>query len=155
MATYPEYSKVVDKSFLLSVISNHPELLTGEGLKVNYSAEITSAVSSKSYQIQFETGSDVIKPDSYAVLDQILSSTVVAEGLKVGVYGHTDNVGKEASNQTLSEARATSVKNYLTGKGLKDVRVESKGYGSSKPIADNKTADGRAKNRRVQIVLGD
>ena len=155
MATYPQYSQVVDKSFLMSVIANHSELLEGKALQVSYSSEITNEVSSKSYQIQFETGSAVIKPESYKLLDEILQSSVVAEGLKVGVYGHTDNVGGAQSNQKLSEDRANSVKSYLLSKGLAAQRIESKGFGPAKPIADNTTAAGRAQNRRVQIVLGE
>ncbi len=155
MATYPEYSKVVDKSFLQSVVANHPELMAGESIKITYNETITSNVSSKSYQIQFETGSAVIKAASYGVLDDILKSAIVAEGLKVGVYGHTDNVGNDQSNQNLSEQRALSVKNYLIGKGLPENRIESKGLGASQPIADNGTAAGKAQNRRVQIVLGE
>ena len=88
------------------------------------------------------------------MLDEILKSAVVAEGLKLGVYGHTDNAGTDAYNERLSEERANSVKSYLLSKGLKENRIETKGYGSSKPIADNNTAAGKAKNRRVQIVLG-
>jgi outer membrane protein OmpA-like peptidoglycan-associated protein len=155
MPTYPAYAKVVDKSFLQSVISNHPELLAGEGLKVTYSTEMTSEVSSKSYQIQFETGSAKIKSESYSILDQIMQSAVVAEGLKLGVYGHTDNTGDDAKNQALSEERANSVKEYLISKGLAANRIEVKGYGSSMPLADNNTTAGKAKNRRVQIVLGE
>lgn len=155
MATYPAYQKVVDKSFLQSVIANHPELLTGEAIKTSYSKEMTSTVSSKSYQIQFETGSAIIKPESYTELDEILKSSVVAEGLKVGVYGHTDNTGNADANQRLSEERANSVKSYLISKGLATNRIESKGFGQAQPIADNKTTDGKAKNRRVQIVLGE
>jgi OmpA-OmpF porin, OOP family len=155
MATYPQYSQVVDKSFLMSVIANHAELMEGKALTVSYSNEITNEVSSKSYQIQFETGSAVIKQASYKLLDEILQSAVVAEGLKVGVYGHTDNVGNDVSNQKLSEERANSVKSYLLSKGLPAQRIESKGFGSANPIGDNSTAAGKAQNRRVQIVLGE
>lgn len=155
MATYPAYAKVVDKSFLQSVLVNHPELLEGKAIAIEYKAEITSKVSSKSYQIQFETGSSVIKADSYQMLDEILKSAVVAEGLKVGVYGHTDNVGSDTKNQALSEERAKSVKNYLIGKGLAVDRIESKGFGAAQPIANNSSATGKAQNRRVQIVLGE
>jgi OOP family OmpA-OmpF porin len=154
MATYPAYQKVVDKSFLQSVIANHPELMAGEAIKVSYSNEMTSEVSSKSYQIQFETGSSIIKPESYTELDEILKSSVVAENLKVGVFGHTDNVGNADANQKLSEDRANAVKSYLISKGLLTSRIEAKGFGQSKPIADNKSAEGKAQNRRVQIVLG-
>lgn len=155
MTTYPPYQKVVDKSFLQSVIANHPELMVGEAIKTTYSDKITTEISSKSYQIQFETGSAVIKPESYSQLDEILKSSVVAEGLKVGVYGHTDNVGNANDNQNLSIERANSVKNYLISKGLATNRIEAKGFGQTQPIGDNKTLAGKAKNRRVQIVLGE
>jgi len=153
--TYPVYNKVIDKSFLTSVVSNHPELLEGTAIKETYAPEITREVSSKSYEIQFETGSAVIKPASYTVLDEILKSAVVAEGLKLGIYGHTDNVGNDAANLKLSDNRAEAVKSYLISKGLSTDRLESKGFGASKPIEDNATAEGRARNRRVQIVLGN
>jgi len=155
MNSYPAYNTVIDKSFLMSVIANHSELMEGKALQVAYSNEITNEVSSKSYQIQFETGSAVILPASYKLLDEILQSSIVAEGLKVGVYGHTDNVGDAASNQRLSEDRANSVKGYLLSKGLADQRIESKGFGATNPVSDNGTAAGRAQNRRVQIALGE
>jgi OmpA-OmpF porin, OOP family len=155
MPTFMPYEKAVDKSFLFSVISNHPELLQGKALETNYAANITSEVSSKSYSIEFETGSANIRPYSYKLLDEIFQSAVVAEGLKLGVYGHTDNNGSDAINIPLSEKRANAVKTYLLKKGLKEVRVEAKGLGSSQPIADNNSEAGRSKNRRVEIVLGE
>jgi outer membrane protein OmpA-like peptidoglycan-associated protein len=79
----------------------------------------------------------------------------VAEGLKIGVYGHTDNIGSNAVNMPLSEQRAEAVKTYLLQKGLKEDRIEAKGFGATKPIADNSTQIGRSKNRRVEIVLGE
>jgi outer membrane protein OmpA-like peptidoglycan-associated protein len=88
------------------------------------------------------------------MLDEIFESAVVAEGLKLGVYGHTDNNGSDDINIPLSEKRADAVKNYLLGKGLGVNRIETRGYGSSKPVADNSTAAGRGRNRRVEIVLG-
>ena len=154
MPSFMPYEKAVDKSFLLSVISNHPELLEGRAIETKYAGEITEAVSSKSYHIEFETGSATIRPSSFRTLDEIFESAVVAEGLKLGVYGHTDNSGSEEVNQPLSEKRAAAVKSYLLRKGLKDERIESRGYGSGKPVADNATADGRSRNRRVEIVLG-
>jgi OmpA-OmpF porin, OOP family len=155
MPTFMPYEKAVDKSFLFSVISNHPELMQGKAIETKYAEEITSEVSSKSYSIEFETGSANIKTSSYKLLDGIFESAVVAEGLKIGVYGHTDNVGSNAVNMPLSEQRANAVKDYLMNKGLKDNRIEAKGFGSSKPIEDNSTEVGRSKNRRVEIVLGE
>lgn len=154
MKDYTPYNRIMDKSFLNSVISNHPELLQGEALKVSYASEITSEVSSKSYHIEFETGSDVIRASSYRLLDEIYSAAVIAENLKLGIYGHTDNVGNDATNIPLSERRAKAVRDYLLKKGISTSQVETKGYGAEKPIADNTTADGKAKNRRVEIVLG-
>jgi OOP family OmpA-OmpF porin len=155
LASYPAYQTVVDKSFLATVIANHPELLAGEAIKVEYKGEITNPVSSKNFQIQFETGSALIKPESYATLDEILKSAMVAEGLKIGVNGHTDDVGDDSANLRLSEERALSVKNYLLGKGLPTSRITAKGYGETQPAEDNATAAGRATNRRVAIVLGE
>jgi len=155
MPTFMPYEKAVDKSFLFSVLSNHAELLQGKALETNYAANITSEVSSKSYSIEFETGSANIRPSSYKLLDEIFQSAVVAEGLKLGVYGHTDNNGSDGINVPLSEKRANAVKASLLKKGLKEVRLEAKGLGSSQPIADNNTEAGRSKNRRVEIVLGE
>lgn len=155
MPTFIAYEKAVDKSFLNSVISNHPELMAGKAIESKYAKEITSEVSSKSYSIEFETNSATIKPASYKLLDEIFESSVVAEGLKLGIYGHTDNSGSDIVNIPLSEKRAVAVKEYLMKKGLKEARIEAKGYGSTKPVADNSTAMGKSKNRRVEIVLGE
>ena len=155
MPAFVTYEKAVDKSFLFSVISNNPELLQGKAIETKYAGQITSAVSSKSYQIQFETGSANIKPGSYKTLDEIFESAVVAEGLKLGVYGHTDNQGSDDVNIPLSQHRAEAVRTYLLRKGLKQNQIEANGFGSEKPIADNSTETGRSKNRRVEIVLGE
>ncbi len=155
MKNYPSYNTIIDKSYLATVIANHPELMEGKAIEVQYAKEITQKVSSKSVQVQFETGSATIKSESYPVLDEILRSAIVAEGLKLGVYGHTDNVGAAGANQQLSESRARSVRQYLINKGMASKRIESKGYGAAQPIADNTTTEGKAKNRRVEIVLGN
>ena len=155
MPTFMPYEKAVDKSFLFSVISNHPELLEGKAIQTTYASEITSKVSSKSYSIEFETGSANIKSASYKLLDEIRESAIVAEGLKLGVYGHTDNSGSDAVNIPLSEKRADAVKAYLLKTGLPDNRMEAKGFGAAQPIADNATEAGKSQNRRVEIVLGE
>lgn len=155
MQTYMPYEKAVDKSFLLSVLSNHTDLLEGKAMETKYASSITSKISSKSYSIEFESGSSNIRPSSYQLLDDIFESAVVAEGLKLGVYGHTDNKGSDTVNRPLSEKRAAAVKAYLLKKGLKQDQIESKGLSSTQPIADNNTEEGRSKNRRVEIVLGE
>jgi outer membrane protein OmpA-like peptidoglycan-associated protein len=71
----------------------------------------------------------------------------------IDINGHTDNTGSDELNQKLSESRANSVKQYLLENGIGENRITATGYGESKPIADNKTAAGRAMNRRVEINL--
>ena len=72
--------------------------------------------------------------------------------LRVSVEGHTDSVGSVAYNQTLSERRATTVRDYLVSQGIDASRITTRGFGKSKPIASNDTAEGRAENRRVEII---
>jgi outer membrane protein OmpA-like peptidoglycan-associated protein len=150
-----DYQRAVDKSFMQSVYSNHSELLEGKALEIDYSGEITSTVSSKDVKINFEFGSSSISASSTQILNEIYSSAITAEGLKLGLYGHTDNVGDPIKNQELSEARAQSVKEYLVRKGIPSNRIEVRGFGETQPIADNSTASGRDANRRVQIKLGN
>jgi outer membrane protein OmpA-like peptidoglycan-associated protein len=72
--------------------------------------------------------------------------------VKVSIEGHTDNVGSAAANQTLSEKRAQAVVAWLSSHGIEGSRLKAKGWGASKPVDDNATEDGRAKNRRVELV---
>lgn len=102
--------------------------------------------------INFETGKSNIKEESKPIIDQIAEMLKQNSGLKISIEGHTDNVGSEKSNQTLSESRAKSVLSAVAAKGIDSGRMKSKGWGQTKPIADNKTEDGKAKNRRVEIV---
>ena len=88
------------------------------------------------------------------MLDEIFESAVVAEGLKIGVYGHTDNVGSDAVNMPLSEQRADAVKAYLLKKGLKENRIEAKGYGACQTIADNSTEGGRSQKQTSGNCVG-
>jgi len=74
---------------------------------------------------------------------------------KVQIDGHTDDQGKDEYNMDLSNKRAASVKAYLVSKGIAEGRLSSQGYGETKPVADNKTAKGRASNRRVEMTLSN
>lgn len=102
--------------------------------------------------INFETGKADIKPESQPTVEQIVEMLKQNSNLKISIEGHTDNVGSDKSNQTLSENRAKSVMNAIISQGINKSRLSSKGWGTSKPIADNRTEEGRAKNRRVEIV---
>lgn len=148
-----EYSKAVDKSFMMSVVSNYPELLEGKPLEIDYSGNMTSTVASKDVQINFEFGSATISNSSTVTLNEIYSSAITSEGLKIGVYGHTDNVGSPEANKVLSEQRAQAVKAFLVKKGIPANRIDAQGFGEEQAIGDNATKAGQAANRRVQIKL--
>lgn len=102
--------------------------------------------------INFETGKSDIKMESQTTLNQVAQMLTENATLKISVEGHTDNVGNATLNKTLSENRAKAVMNYLVAKGINSTRLTSKGWGQTKPISDNSTEDGKAKNRRVELV---
>ena len=102
--------------------------------------------------INFDSGKSTIKKESMPVVDQIIEMMKQATDIQISVEGHTDNVGNNESNQKLSEARAKSVVDDIVKGGIDDLRLKSAGYGEEKPIADNKTEEGKAKNRRVELI---
>lgn len=103
--------------------------------------------------VAFEFDSAKLRPESLPILDEAVATLVKRAELKALVAGHTCNIGDDAYNQRLSERRAASVMHYLVSKGVAADRLTSKGYGESQPIADNKTAAGRTKNRRVELKI--
>jgi OOP family OmpA-OmpF porin len=102
--------------------------------------------------INFDTGKAAIKPESQPIIDQIAALMKGHADLKLGIEGHTDNVGTPASNKTLSEQRAKAILDAVVNQGIAANRMAAIGWGQDKPVADNRTEDGRAKNRRVEIV---
>ena len=104
-------------------------------------------------KILFDSDSDRIAPESRETLDQIARILLRQSRLKLLIYAHTDDVGDEDANRELSERRAKSVKSYLAGKGVPPPSMRFRGFGSERPIADNATEAGRAKNRRVEFRL--
>ncbi len=111
--------------------------------KINFAAK----------NIFFATGSAKLLPKSFKSLDEVVTLLKADESLMMAIDGHTDITGKLDKNMTLSDARANSVKTYFASKGIADSRMVATGYGPNKPIADNKTAAGRAKNRRVEMAV--
>lgn len=101
--------------------------------------------------VTFDFGKANLKPQFYPALDNIASTLAQYNQTIVEVSGHTDSVGSDAANQTLSVQRANSVGNYLIGKGLVRERFEIVGFGETQPVASNDTDSGRALNRRVEI----
>ena len=119
-----------------------PEIAKEVVEKVNYAAK----------NVFFATGSYKLLAKSNKALNDVASLMKADESLMLDIDGHTDDVGSDESNQTLSENRAKAVKDYLVKQGVAESRLFSTGYGETKPVADNKTAAGRAKNRRTEMT---
>jgi outer membrane protein OmpA-like peptidoglycan-associated protein len=103
--------------------------------------------------ITFATNQSTIQPQFQATLDQVASTLAEYPKTMIDVLGHTDSDGAEAYNQALSERRAQAVSSYLASRGVNAVRIATMGYGETRPIASNETADGKAQNRRVEIKV--
>ncbi len=114
----------------------------GEGLKVTFESGIL-----------FATNSSTLNPESQEALNKFAQSLQNNPETNVAISGHTDNTGSDAINQPLSERRAQSVVNFLISKGVASKRMTYVGNGSNQPVASNATPEGRAQNRRVEIVI--
>jgi len=100
----------------------------------------------------FDFNKSTLKPEGKKVIDdQAVAPMKEHPELRALVQGHTDSIGSEAYNMKLSERRANAVKDFMVSRGVSASRITTKGFGKTKPIADNKTAEGRAKNRRVEV----
>lgn len=105
-------------------------------------------------KVQFETDSAVLKAESTAILDEV--AKILSDNpniTKVRIEGHTDSTSTMQHNQTLSEQRAASVRDYLVRKGIAANRLTTKGFGQTRPIGDNSTEEGRYQNRRVEFYI--
>lgn len=104
--------------------------------------------------VLFDTNSSVLKPQALAALEELRTSMIAPyPDAKVTVEGHTDNVGGDADNQRLSEARAQSVVQWLVQHGVPAARLEAHGYGKTQPAFPNDTPANRARNRRIEIIV--
>jgi outer membrane protein OmpA-like peptidoglycan-associated protein len=103
--------------------------------------------------LEFETGTSTIKESSLGSLEELAELLNIRTEYKLNINGFTDNVGNAAKNIKLSESRANAVKTFLTSKGVDKQRLTAKGFGSKNPVANNKTPEGRAKNRRVEFKI--
>lgn len=117
----------------------------------DFGKELDSACHVALYGIHFDFNKATLRPDSDPVLQKVLSLLNARPALTLEVQGHTDNVGGADYNQKLSEARARTVVAWLTAKGIAAGRLSAHGYGLTKPVADNDSDEGRAKNRRVEL----
>ena len=105
--------------------------------------------------VSFDTGRADIKPNLRPILDQFASGLSSQPNSDIRIIGHTDNTGSDAVNDPLSMQRAQAAKQYLAARGVNPNRIATAGRGEREPIADNSTEAGRARNRRVEIYLGE
>src|SRR5580704_17699279 len=103
--------------------------------------------------VLFDTGQSTLRPGAREKLAKISGIVLAHPGLKLEVEGHTDSVGSDATNHTLSEKRAAGARDYLVSQGVSADSIVSRGFGSTMPIASNDTSDGRQSNRRVELIV--
>ncbi len=103
--------------------------------------------------VYFDTGKSTLKPNSNKTLNDLVDVLKLKSTMVIEIQGHTDNVGDEEANVKLSQARAESVMKYLVSKGIEATRITAKGFGASKPVADNAAEEGRSKNRRTSLKV--
>lgn len=103
--------------------------------------------------IEFDSGKATLTEQGMAVLDEMSAAMQKLRGVKVEVIGHTDNAGSRAGNLSLSQARAEAVKAYIVAKGIPTETIAVSGEGPDRPVADNRTAEGKARNRRIEFKV--
>lgn len=133
-----------------------PELYEGEffdTMEVTITYEMPKSYTLNS--LQFETGKATLKTESYVLLADLIEIMHLKPGMKIEISGHTDSDGEDASNLTLSQQRANAVKTYLISKGINASRIVAIGHGETRPVAENTTSVGKAKNRRTEIRILD
>ena len=157
--SYPAADDVINVSFLRNVASKAGgNMASADETKFNSDDNIRQTVSKKSWSIEFDNGKSTFTPSATSALNRLFEDLVIASSLKVEVHGHTDNVGNFEENMKLSERRAFAIKDWLEKKSATNFpegRISIKAHGSSNPAVPNETAEGRAKNRRVEIIMGN
>jgi outer membrane protein OmpA-like peptidoglycan-associated protein len=154
---YYPVNQILDTSYLKEVAASDKQRAAADTAQFSKDEQLKNVVSRRSWDIQFATGSDRFTPEATAALKQLFNDLVVAGGTLVEVHGHTDNQGAADNNQKLSEARAFAVKTWLEKQSptnFPDGRIRVFAHGMSQPLAPNTSSEGRAKNRRVELVLG-
>ena len=124
-----------------------------ESIKTAVESTDVAAKTLKLQFVNFQTGSAALTADSRYELDNLVTAMTAYPSIVIEVAGHTDNVGDPAANLALSGQRAASVVKYLTDRGIGAGRLRPKGYGDTKPVAENDTDENRAKNRRTEFTI--
>lgn len=154
--TFPPVAQILDTSYLEAVRASNSLPTDNAEAATTYTPgkPMSSIEGKRDYAIEFRTGSAEILQPSIPMLDQIVNDVLITK-YAVAIHGHTDNTGTAEGNMSLSQARAQSVRQYIDRKGqFPEGRVRVYAHGSEDPVGSNDTAEGRSRNRRVEIVLG-
>jgi outer membrane protein OmpA-like peptidoglycan-associated protein len=156
--SFPPVSQVLNTAYTQDLQRRQPAVpvVPADTPKILSETEIKNKLSSKNWQINFDTGKASVAESSIPQLVEMKNGLNVSNGLPIEIQGHTDNTGNPDNNLRLSQARAEFVKNWLVTKGFidPDLFVKVKGYGDTQPAFTNETDSGRAKNRRVVVIVG-
>lgn len=154
---YPPVAEILDTSYIQGIARRSAPTTQAEMPKFAPGERVTSVVSRRAWQINFDSGRATFTPDAQRELEQLLRDLLVASGTAVEIHGHTDSQGTPDGNMALSESRAFAVKQWLERRSpvnFPSGRVRVFSHGQQNPVAPNASAEGRAQNRRVEIVLG-
>lgn len=152
--------KVLNTRYVQKVQEKYGTALSGEAdmPKFQASAPIKQVVAKRAWAINFDTGKATFTGDSLSQLEDLMNGLLIAGDLAIEIHGHTDNTGDPNRNRTLSQSRANAVKTWLMGQNSSDFNsdrfLKVEGHGPDVPVATNDTDTGRAKNRRVEVVMG-
>lgn len=133
--------------------SLNPTYTVNNGLRVSAADQGILDKTLANRTIEFESGKATLTPAGKAILDEMTVAMLKLKERKVELIGHTDNQGLRATNQSLSQARAEAVEAYLSSHGIKEDLITASGQGQDRPIASNDSAEGRARNRRIEFRL--
>lgn len=134
-------------------VSLNPTYTVNNGLRVQASQQGVLDAALADRIIEFESGKATLTPAGTAVLDGMTAALQKIKGVKVQVIGHTDNAGSRAGNLSLSQARAEAVKAYVVAQGVAGESIAVSGEGPDRPVADNRTPEGKARNRRIEFKV--
>jgi OmpA-OmpF porin, OOP family len=159
LPSFPKTSEAVNTTFLSALAAASPSLAKAEEPTFDEAGPIAkeNVVAQRNWNITFDTGKATFTPEAESTLTELYNQLVVGAALSVEIDGHTDNVGNPIANKTLSEQRAFAVKQWLEAKApnlFPENRVSVRAFGDTAPLAPNTTPEGRARNRRVAIILG-
>lgn len=152
------HGEVANEALRQRIASNvatnlNPTYTVNNGLRVAAAEQALLDNTLANRTVEFESGKAALTPAGRAILDEMVGAMLKLKGRRVEIIGHTDSAGLRASNVSLSQARAATVKAYLAAHGIAEENLSTSGQGPDRPIASNDTAEGRARNRRIEFRL--